>query len=229
MAIDIKIDNVFELIELIKKRPVLYIGSNNITSMENFMHGYDFACLVNDIEYNNIYPLFWYFHEWIMEKYNWNESTAGWKNIILKENNNDEIKALDVFFKQIDEFKKLHPISIEYIELTKENLDFNSSDLCKTKVYNHKTELFDLPVYEKADKVFLVEHSHNFGFSIFVSYKGKMTGSDWRNRFKNSEKAKSFTKSLFDTNQKWNPLTGNMSEKINEIIKYSCQQRANLL
>lgn len=225
MALDIKVNNVFELIELIKKRPGLYIGNNNITSMQNFIDGYDFACLVNDIEHNNVYPLFWYFHEWAMEKYNWGESTAGWKHIILQENNNDEIKALSVFFEEIDEFKKLHPISIEYIELTKENLDFNNSDLCKIKVYNRKTKLFDLPIYEKADKVFLVEHSHNFGFSIFVSYKGKMTGNDWTNRFRSAEKAKAYTKSLFDTNSKWSSLSGNLMENINQIIKYSYRQR----
>jgi len=159
------------------------------------------------------------------QKYSWGESTTGWKNVILQENNNDEIKALDVFFDQIDKFKKLHPISIEYIELTKENLEFNDSELCKTKVYNRKTKLFDLPVYEKADKVFLVEHSHNFGFSIFVSYKGKLTGNDWTNRFKSAEKAKSFTKNLFSSNQQWNPLTENLTKKINEIVKYSCQHR----
>lgn len=222
MQIDIKINNQFELIELIKQRPGLYIDSNNITSMQNFLNGYDFACLVNEIEYNNVYPLFWYFHEWVMEKYNWYESTAGWKNIILKNNNDDEIKALEVFFEMINEFKTLKPVSIELIELEKENLNFHHSELCRTKVYNHKTKLFDLPAYENADKLFLVEHSHSFGFSVFVSYNDKLTGSDWTKRFKKANQAKAFAKSQFDIKKDWKTLSGNLTEKINKIIKYSC-------
>lgn len=219
MQIDLEINNQFELIELIKKRPALYIGNNQITSMRNFLDGYDFACLVNGIEHNNIYPQFWYFHEWAMEKYNWSESTAGWKNIILKENNNDEEKSLEIFFEMIDEFKTLKPISVEIIELQKENLSFHLSELCKTKIYNHKTKEFDLPVYENVDKLFLVEHSHNFGFSVFITYKGKLIGNDWTKRFKKPEEAKLFAQSQFNIKKKWNPLLGNLTKEINKIIK----------
>ncbi|MEP1305938.1 MAG: hypothetical protein ABJK11_16225 [Balneola sp.] len=221
MTINIKIENIFELIELIKKRPGLYIADSNITSIQNFIYGYDLACLVNNIEHKNVFPLFWYFHEWIKEKYNWSSSTAGWKNIILQENNNDEIKSLDVFFAQIEEFKKLHPISIEYIELTKENLEFNNSENCKMKTYNPKTKLFDLPIYTKADRVFLVEHSHDFGFSIFVNCKGKLVGNDWTRRFENSEKGKLYTNNLFGTNNNWKVIQGDLIQKINEIVRYS--------
>ena len=222
MRINIKINNQFELIELIKKRPGLYIGNNNITSMQNFLDGYDFACLLNEIEHNNVYPLFWYFHEWTKEKYNWTSSTAGWKNIILQENGNDEIKSLEVFFELIDEFRTLKPISIEYVELEKENLEFHHSELCKTKIYNSETKLFDLPLHEKADKLFLVEHSHNFGISVFTTYKGKLSGNDWTERFREVEKARTFTKTLFNVNKQWISLSGNLTKEINRIIKYSC-------
>lgn len=219
MKSEIRVENIFDLIELIKKRPAMYTGENSITSMRTFLDGYEFACFVNNIECHTIYPLFWYFHEWAMEKYNWSESTAGWKNIILQENQNDEEKALTVFFELIENFRKLKPISIEYIELTEDNLKFHHSELCKTKMYDPKTNSSNLPVYENADEILLVEHSHNFGFSIFITYKNRLLDYDWRRRFISSENAKMFAKTLFDTNKQWKPLTENLLEKFNQIIK----------
>lgn len=219
MKFDSKIDNIFELIEFVKKRPGMYLGDTSITSMNTFLDGYNFACFVNNIDNHDVYPLFWYFHEWAKEKYNWYESSAGWKNIILKENQNDEIKSLAVFFELIEEFKNLTPLSIEYIELNEDNLKFHHSELCKTKSYDPKSSILNLPVYENADKVFLIEHSHNFGFSVFITYQNILLGYDWRKRFKTPKKAKLFAKSLFDVDEKWKPLTGNLTEKINEIIK----------
>ncbi|WP_291721582.1 hypothetical protein [Bernardetia sp.] len=211
-----KVNTIFDLIEL---RPAMYLGKNSITLMDVFLTGYNFACYSNDITQQETYPLFWYFHEWAMEKYGWTSSVAGWKNIILQGNEYDEAKALTVFFEMIDDFKKLRPISCEYVELNERNLKFHYSDLCKTKRYNFSSKIH-LPVYEEADEILIIEHSHDFGYSIFVTHQNRLMGYDWRERFKNLQQAKSQVKRLFNTNEEqWQLFEGNLLEKLNDILR----------
>jgi len=58
-----------------------------------------------DIDIEETEPKFEKFNDWVASYYGWNESTAGWKNIILSESNNDEEKALKEFFNIFDKFK----------------------------------------------------------------------------------------------------------------------------
>jgi len=49
--------------------------------------------------------LFGGFHDWVANYYDWKESTAAWKNIILKECEGDVSLSVDVFFKLYDLFQ----------------------------------------------------------------------------------------------------------------------------
>ncbi len=212
MNLNVKINNIFELIEFIQKRPGMYIGNNTITSMETFLNGYIFASDINNLNLD-IYPKFWYFHEWVKEHYNWFESTAGWKNIILAESNNDEEKALNVFFELIAKFKEIKPISVKYIYLENENITFYLSELLKES----KSNQFSLPpLYKNAEKVILVEHSQNFGISVFITSQQEILGLDWRERFKSTQKAINFINKLFNINRKFKKVENiNLVEYIN--------------
>ncbi|MGB4775443.1 MAG: hypothetical protein WBP45_09745 [Daejeonella sp.] len=151
-----------------------------------------------------------------MHQYNWLESTAGWKNIILKENDFDEEKALKVFFEMIDEFKTLHPLSIWKAEITSLNLEFHHSQ--RHIITNYITgKVMDVkPVY---DEVFLVEFSHNFGFSYFLRNQNVLQEFSWRHRFIDIKSAKNEIKRLFGHQPDWKLLTGDLQNTIDQIVK----------
>ena len=89
--------SIVELLKYIRLRPGMYIGDKKISSLNSFLDGFHYALHLNNIDTTDDIP-FWYFHEFVSHHYNWAESTAGWKNIILEENNNDEEKSLVIFF-----------------------------------------------------------------------------------------------------------------------------------
>ncbi|MBA3682964.1 MAG: hypothetical protein H0W73_17635 [Bacteroidetes bacterium] len=200
---EVQIRNIYDVIEHIKVRPALYIRENKISNLQCYLDGYQAALIHNAINHESIFPQFWYFHEWTMQKYNWSSSVAGWTNILLKENNNNEEKALQVFFELCDEFKTLHPISIQKIKLTKKNMDF----------YHTKCQTFDgkmNQIYENANELLLVKFSHNFGFSYFMLNENKIEGSSWTKRFENEKLAKTHIENLFDAQNSWEALSGDL-------------------
>jgi hypothetical protein len=205
------VQNIFEVIENIKARPALFFGDSKITSLNAFLHGYDFCESVNGKQQNHVFPPFWYFNEWAMHKYNWPESTAGWKNIILQENQNDEEKALKVFFEMIEEFKTLHPLSIQKLILTDQHLTFHHSEQCAIKRGDKK------PIYVKADEILIVEFSHSFGFSFFVLSNGRHIGG-WPDRFKNLVSAKDGIERLFGHVDDFRNLTGDLVKIVKQIL-----------
>jgi hypothetical protein len=83
----------------------MYIGDWTISSLMAFMSGYFLATSMNNLDDNDVIN-FNEFHDWVARHFGWVESTAGWKNIILKECNGDEKKALAKFFELYDLFKK---------------------------------------------------------------------------------------------------------------------------
>jgi hypothetical protein len=205
--------NMYDLIDLMKVRTGMYLGESKISNMSSFLDGYLFCSQIHNIKQEKVFPPFWYFHEWAKEKYNWYESTAGWKNIILQENNNDEEAVLNVFFDLMDDFKTLHPIKIEQLKLEKENLDFHHSEECKTKYMDGR------PIYDTASAVLLVTYSHNFGSSYFVLNTDCDADFSWRDRFKNVKAAKESIKGLFgEPCSAWQTLSGDLGAILKEAI-----------
>jgi len=100
-------ESLFKLLmkDNFRKRTGMYISENKITSLQGFILGYQTALENMDIDIEETEPKFEKFNDWVASYYGWNESTAGWKNIILSESNNDEEKALKEFFNIFDKFK----------------------------------------------------------------------------------------------------------------------------
>jgi hypothetical protein len=86
------------------KRPGMYLGDMKISTLRTFTIGYEYALEVRNIEDEDERPELGKFHDWIAKYYNWNESTAGWKNIILEEYNGNEEQAFQKFFELYDQF-----------------------------------------------------------------------------------------------------------------------------
>lgn len=180
--------------------------------MRTFLGGYEFASLVHNIERENIFPPFWYFHEWAMHTYSWGESTAGWCNIILEENNHDEEKSLLVFFDMIDEFRTLKPLSIQRLRLSEKNMNFYTTLSARANTpYSEHT-------YKQIDEVLLVNFSHGFGYSYFLIHKQKVQGLDWRTRYKNEAEARRAIEYLFGTEGAWEAAQGDLKKTLEQFL-----------
>ncbi|MHC0063625.1 hypothetical protein ACWATR_11950 [Nostoc sp. UIC 10890] len=101
--------NIYDILAMIRTRPGMYLGQRSLTALRSFIDGYFFAIGQNGILIEEENPPFSQFHDWVARYYKWNESTAGWKNIILREVG-DEAKACDVFFELLELFKQRFPV-----------------------------------------------------------------------------------------------------------------------
>jgi hypothetical protein len=96
--------NVYELIDVMRRRPEMYIGSHSIVHFRAFLEGCFHMARVYGIECCE-QPDFSDLHYWISERFLGTQSTMGWCSIILQECGGDENKALDQFFELVEEFR----------------------------------------------------------------------------------------------------------------------------
>ena len=110
------LSNCYELFEMIKKRPVMFLGKPSITGLYQFLWGIEFALKHIDIEKSNFdwkqfkpkeEPSYLFgFQNWIARKLlNQDKSAYHWDYIILCKTKGNESKALDLFFELLEEFK----------------------------------------------------------------------------------------------------------------------------
>ncbi len=99
-----KIPKLKELLEMesFRSRTEMYIGEKKISILKSFFDGIYYSLEAYELKEENIFEGF---DNWVANYYGWNESTAGWKNIILKESENNETKSVDEFFRIYDKFK----------------------------------------------------------------------------------------------------------------------------
>ena len=92
--------SVFQLLEIIRERPALYIHKNYISCLEAYLNGW------LSIEPDQVidYDAFADFEQWVIEKYRI-ETSHGWCSIILF-HSGDEYLALQKFFVLLDEWKE---------------------------------------------------------------------------------------------------------------------------
>jgi phosphoribosylanthranilate isomerase len=101
-----KISNIYDLLNYIHPRPALYLGSKSILRLRSFLDGFGHAFDVQGTKFD--WKKFYSednFHDYVAKYFGWYESTAGWENIILKQCENVEERAVDVFFALLEEFK----------------------------------------------------------------------------------------------------------------------------
>lgn len=79
--------NIFDLIDIIKKRTSMFIPDKSINSLSTYLAGYDSCLELHSIVEKGV-PLFKHFGEWLKIKFNWNLSSDGLKlsQKILKNN-----------------------------------------------------------------------------------------------------------------------------------------------
>ena len=102
-----KLPKIKELINMhsFRTRTAMYIGEKKISILKSFFDGIYYSLEAYNVNEEYIFNGF---DDWIANYYGWTECTAGWKNIILSECNEDEEKAVDEFFNLYDKFKLKH-------------------------------------------------------------------------------------------------------------------------
>lgn len=94
-------NNVFELLENIKIKPELYLGSKKLTYLYHFVNGYLFRSMdIGDEKSLKIKEL----HFWLPSKTG--VDIENWCENLLVKSSNDEEKALDLFFQYLKIFKE---------------------------------------------------------------------------------------------------------------------------
>ncbi|QMS88997.1 hypothetical protein HUN01_15815 [Nostoc edaphicum CCNP1411] len=101
--------NIYDILAMIRTRPGMYLGQRSLTALRSFIDGYFFAIGQNGILIEEENPPFSQLNNWVARYYKRYGSTAGWKNIILREVG-DEAKACDVFFELLELFKQRFPV-----------------------------------------------------------------------------------------------------------------------
>lgn len=90
--------DVIHLLTMFRPNPHFYLGERSITRLRCFLDGFSVG-----YSYPKMQPLLPGFQEFIEEKYSEKRSIS-WDNILLEVSDNDEEKALDLFFCEFDKF-----------------------------------------------------------------------------------------------------------------------------
>ena len=119
--------SIFDTIDLIQKRPGMFIGSNSITSLFHYLNGYQAAELENGIyRKGELFPLpFRYMHEYTGYRLK-EHSTAGWYHLILNSCNGAEDIALQKFFEFYNDFKQVRMKRYWKAILSEDNIAWNN-------------------------------------------------------------------------------------------------------
>jgi hypothetical protein len=94
------------LLERIRKRPALFPGDRTITALWQFLLGYGFARQELGAGPPSLLPPD--IHEWIAYRLHFQNSTSGWRQMIL-DRVPDEALALERFFELLDDHHARKP------------------------------------------------------------------------------------------------------------------------
>ena len=90
------------ILERIRERPPMFLGTRTITGLWHFLYGYNFARHELGAEPSYLLPED--FHDWTAYRLHFRESTSGWRNMIFSRVP-DEGEALERFFELLDEHR----------------------------------------------------------------------------------------------------------------------------
>ena len=90
------------LIKVIRPKPGMYLGRNHISNLPNFILGYEFCNRISQ-DKQDFYFGDKGFLNWYANKYK-PAQMSHWHSYFLSEVNNDEVKALELYFNRLEEY-----------------------------------------------------------------------------------------------------------------------------
>ncbi len=189
--------DLYDVLEEIKPRPGLFLGTNNLKNLNQFLNGFFYGQYkYNKIceEQTDIFPLsFWFFHEFVKNYYNKYESTSGWCNMILSEVASEE-KALNKFYELIDVYKNLR-ITNSWEIIVDEEMNSILQKSTKAPRYSKSIEELEIlkPFFPILEKIIILELAGNYGYLCALETEEKIvllkviktTKSSYQNYFDN--------------------------------------------
>lgn len=102
---EVEVQSVYELLDVIRKKPGIYIGEPSLTALNHFIHGFAYALMATENPFDDEDPPFSGFHDWIASRFGFAQSTLGWTNMLLR-SVGDETAAFERFFIELDEYRR---------------------------------------------------------------------------------------------------------------------------
>jgi hypothetical protein len=116
--------NVYDWLEKVRTRPLMYIEKDNLYELELLISGYYTALHQHHID-ENVPPISSHFLDWLRHHKNWTIN-QGWAKAIYS-NLPKNLSALDKFFTLVDEYRQLKPERLAQIILTPTHHSINKS------------------------------------------------------------------------------------------------------
>ncbi|WP_276381262.1 hypothetical protein [Flavobacterium sp. H4147] len=160
---------LYEHIDTVKIRPSLYVGSSRISDLYIYLNGYQTA--LRDLKFTEktLLPLpFWFFHEYVAQKFDYYESTSGWCNMILDQVEHDEQKGFNLFYLLFDEFKKLKIDKSFLAYIGDSQRKFHFSDKAPKKLIGYDLNARE-PLFKDPLKVYYVRLSNLKKYNGYIA------------------------------------------------------------
>lgn len=196
-------DYLYQEIEVMRHRPAMYLGRISLTALYDYLGGFQHAMYgLSKDGIKKLIPLpFIFFNDYVANYYNWYEATTGWKNIILREMNNDDEKGLWTFYELFDSFKALSIQSCVFAILNKESINYHYTDEFAPKCSQPPDYEKREPLYINPNVVYMIELTCNAGYLCLVE-----TDSQHRLEhkiYKRKEEIEAFVKQCFGLALEW--------------------------
>jgi hypothetical protein len=99
------IQNIYDVLFHIEIMPDSYIGGRSLTSLSLFISGFQTALIIGEGKFDTKKFFEDTYYDFVSDKLKDISVGKHWLNRILKECDNDEEKAFDLFFALLEEFK----------------------------------------------------------------------------------------------------------------------------
>lgn len=109
------IKTIYDLFDLVRTRPKMYLGNNGITltALMALVTGYNFACFYNGVELDEGTPPYSHFVHWITYRLFGKPSSLPWE---FMEDQLGQSVAFSTFFEMLEEFRSLQPCLLASIQ-----------------------------------------------------------------------------------------------------------------
>ena len=162
---------IYDILDSVREKPALFMGSKSITVLRSFLDGVTYASNILGIEdgYCDFSPIpFRFFNDYVAHFYNYFEATSGWKNMIINKNNGEEKASFDIFYVLLDNFRSINISKIQKCDLTQEHINYHIENeyAPKRAIYNNCNQM--KPLFIDPSAIYLIELSKNSGYLCMV-------------------------------------------------------------
>lgn len=103
---DTEIGTIFDLLDLIRMRPGMWIGEPSITRLAIFVEGFRSGVLAAHASFDAETPPFQGFHDWVAARLGRQKNGHGWCDMILDSTGGNDQAAFEKLWTELDAFRE---------------------------------------------------------------------------------------------------------------------------